>query len=156
MCVSGVGVSSHHSLLPIHFTSCLGCTTPVQQNDTDSSRKTSRSFYFTLRSRFKFIMVAGSAKKSPAKSDRTPTRARRSASKTLKEGNSPAASIGSKASNKSPVKTTSKKKSPRDASFSHRLPTNQQRRGNGRVSGRSLIMWNRRLKLPFLVGLYRY
>lgn len=34
---------------------------------------------------------------------------------------------------------------PRETAYTHKLPTGEQKKGNGRVTGRSLIMWNRKL-----------
>ncbi|PNP37887.1 hypothetical protein TGAMA5MH_10228 [Trichoderma gamsii] len=70
------------------------------------------------------------AKKTPSK--RTAAHDRRSPSKALKlEQNS------------IPEKVKTPTSAPRDTTYSHNLPTDEQKKGNGRVTGRSLIMWNR-------------
>ncbi|KAH7321174.1 hypothetical protein B0I35DRAFT_510922 [Stachybotrys elegans] len=66
--------------------------------------------------------------KSPSKSGRSPAHARRSPSKSLKLEDSPLMP------NK-PFKATK--------NFSHKLPTEEQLKGNGRVVGRNLIQWTR-------------
>jgi hypothetical protein len=71
------------------------------------------------------------AKKTPSK--RTAAHDRRSPSKQLKlEQNGIAEKV------KTPTSA------PRDTTYSHNLPTDEQKKGNGRVTGRSLIMWNRK------------
>ncbi|KAJ3479960.1 hypothetical protein NLG97_g8185 [Lecanicillium saksenae] len=70
-------------------------------------------------------------KKTPSKTGRSPARDRRSQSRAIKEGDSPASLL-----QQTPGHT-------RDSSFSHTLPTEEQKRNNGRVVGRSLIMWGR-------------
>lgn len=71
------------------------------------------------------------AKKTPSK--RTAAHDRRSPSKALKlEQNS------------IPEKVKTPTSAPRDTTYSHNLPTDEQKKGNGRVTGRSLIMWNRK------------
>ncbi|KAJ6783728.1 hypothetical protein PWT90_05478 [Aphanocladium album] len=70
-------------------------------------------------------------KKTPSKTGRSPARDRRSQSRAIKDGDSPASLL-----QRTPGHT-------RDSSFSHTLPTEEQKRNNGRVVGRSLIMWSR-------------
>lgn len=79
-------------------------------------------------------MVAAPARKTNASKSRSPAKDRKSASRTQ----SAEASLVSSAPS-SPAKT----ETPRTARYSHHLPTDQQRKGNGRVAGRNLIMWNR-------------
>ncbi|KAL7922972.1 hypothetical protein ACQKWADRAFT_326309 [Trichoderma austrokoningii] len=71
------------------------------------------------------------AKKTPSKG-RTAAHDRRSPSKALKSEQ-----------NAVPDKAKTPVSAPRDTTYSHNLPTNEQKKGNGRVTGRSLIMWNR-------------
>lgn len=73
------------------------------------------------------------AKKTPSKG-RTAAQDRRSPSKILKAEQTPKSDK---------IKTPSS--TPRDTNYTHNLPTGEQKKGNGRVSGRSLIMWNRKL-----------
>ncbi|KAG6029050.1 hypothetical protein E4U41_000501 [Claviceps citrina] len=75
-------------------------------------------------------------KRASAKQKRSPAKARRSQSRAQ---NAEASLLSSAASTSSPQKHDT----PRTARYSHRLPTDEQRKGNGRVAGRSLIMWNR-------------
>ncbi|KAG5926041.1 hypothetical protein E4U42_003704 [Claviceps africana] len=75
-------------------------------------------------------------KRASAKQKRSPAKARRSQSRAQ---DAEASLLSSSATTSSPQKI----ETPRTARYSHRLPTNEQRRGNGRVPGRSLIMWNR-------------
>ncbi|KAL7902526.1 hypothetical protein HDV63DRAFT_399592 [Trichoderma sp. SZMC 28014] len=70
------------------------------------------------------------AKKTPSK--RTAAHDRRSPSKALKLEQ-----------NAIPDKIKTPTSAPRDTTYSHNLPTDEQKKGNGRVTGRSLIMWNR-------------
>ncbi|KAM0465159.1 hypothetical protein ACHAPV_002154 [Trichoderma viride] len=70
------------------------------------------------------------AKKTPSK--RTAAHDRRSPSKALKLEQ-----------NAIPEKIKTPTSAPRDTAYSHTLPTDEQKKGNGRVTGRSLIMWNR-------------
>lgn len=69
-------------------------------------------------------------KKTPAKAGRSSVVTRRSASKAIKEE----------------VAVTPKNRSVQkgDATFSQNLPTEEQRKSNGRVHGRSLIVWGRK------------
>ncbi|CCE28257.1 related to RNA-binding protein cabeza [Claviceps purpurea 20.1] len=73
------------------------------------------------------------------------TQQRRAPAKARKRSQSQAqdaeASLLTSAAVSSPSKT--KDDTPRTARYSHRLPTTEQRKGNGRKSGRSLIMWSR-------------
>lgn len=78
-------------------------------------------------------MVSGSAKKTPSKASRSSAQVRRSASKALKGDGSPVKTPGSR----------SAKKASREYNYTSRLPTEQQRRENGRVPGRNLIVWGR-------------
>ncbi|KAK6447390.1 hypothetical protein FP744_10003640 [Trichoderma asperellum] len=71
------------------------------------------------------------AKKTPSKG-RTAAHDRRSPSKALKLEQ-----------NALPEKIKTPTSAPRDTTYSHNLPTDEQKKGNGRVTGRSLIMWNR-------------
>ncbi|UKZ86099.1 uncharacterized protein TrAFT101_001939 [Trichoderma asperellum] len=71
------------------------------------------------------------AKKTPSKG-RTAAHDRRSPSKALKLEQ-----------NALPEKIKTPNSVPRDTTYSHNLPTDEQKKGNGRVTGRSLIMWNR-------------
>jgi hypothetical protein len=73
------------------------------------------------------------AKKTPSKKGRTAAHDRRSPSKALKTEQTPKSD-----KIKTPTST------PRDTSYTHSLPTDEQKKGNGRVTGRSLIMWNRK------------
>lgn len=67
----------------------------------------------------------------------TPTRMTRTkASKTPSKRQSMTPSM---TPSKSPAKTT-----PKNTRFTHRLPTKEQRKGNGRQSGRNLIIWSRK------------
>ncbi|KAG6011663.1 hypothetical protein E4U54_007964 [Claviceps lovelessii] len=75
-------------------------------------------------------------KRASAKQKRSPAKARRSQSKAR---DAEASLLSSSANTSSPQKI----ETPRTARYSHRLPTDEQRKGNGRVAGRSLIMWNR-------------
>ncbi|KAG5952024.1 hypothetical protein E4U53_001796 [Claviceps sorghi] len=75
-------------------------------------------------------------KRASAKQKRSPAKARRSQSRAR---DAEASLLSSSATTSSPQKI----ETPRTARYSHRLPTDEQRRGNGRVPGRSLIMWNR-------------
>lgn len=77
-------------------------------------------------------MVVASTNKTPSKKRRSPAQERRSQSKALKEAVSP----GLRTPDQKPHTS-------RNATYSHLLPTEEQRRGNGRVVGRSLIMWGR-------------
>ncbi|OAA79500.1 hypothetical protein LEL_02986 [Akanthomyces lecanii RCEF 1005] len=70
-------------------------------------------------------------KKTPSKTGRSPAQDRRSQSKAFKDSDS-AATLVQRAPNHT-----------RDSSYSHTLPTDEQKRNNGRVVGRSLIMWGR-------------
>ncbi|KAG8405398.1 hypothetical protein J3458_022055 [Metarhizium acridum] len=80
-------------------------------------------------------MVSAPARKTNASKSRSPAKDRRSANRTQ----SAEASLVSSSVPSSPTKT----ETPRTARYSHHLPTDQQRKGNGRVAGRNLIMWNR-------------
>lgn len=81
-------------------------------------------------------MGVGSAKRAAAKTSHTPVRSRRSNSKAIKSEGSPTPA---------PRSSIRKKKSPaKETSFTSSLPTDKQRRGNGRVPGRSLIVWGRK------------
>ncbi|EFY96871.1 hypothetical protein X797_007013 [Metarhizium robertsii] len=80
-------------------------------------------------------MVAAPARKTNASKSRSPAKDRRAVSRTQ----SAEASLVSSSAPSSPAKT----ETPRTARYSHHLPTDQQRKGNGRVAGRNLIMWNR-------------
>ncbi|KAM0250894.1 hypothetical protein ACHAQJ_008428 [Trichoderma viride] len=72
------------------------------------------------------------AKKTPSKKARTAAHERRSPSKALKAEQTPKSD-----------KINTPTSTPRDTTYSHSLPTGEQKKGNGRVTGRSLIMWNR-------------
>ncbi|KHO02049.1 uncharacterized protein MAM_01050 [Metarhizium album ARSEF 1941] len=80
-------------------------------------------------------MVAAPVRRTTASKNRSPAKERKSATRTQ----SAEASLVSSSAPSSPGKT----ETPRTARYSHHLPTNQQRKGNGRVPGRNLIMWNR-------------
>lgn len=71
-------------------------------------------------------------KKTPSKAGRSPAQDRRSQSKAFKDSDSAATLV-----QRTPNHT-------RDSSYSHTLPTDEQKRNNGRVVGRSLIMWGRK------------
>ncbi|RFU80936.1 hypothetical protein TARUN_1221 [Trichoderma arundinaceum] len=77
-------------------------------------------------------MGTPSSKKTPSKKGRTAAHDRRSPSRALKAEQTPKSDK---------IKTPSS--TPRDTVYSHNLPTDEQKKGNGRVTGRSLIMWNR-------------
>lgn len=79
-------------------------------------------------------------KKTPAKAGRSSMATRRSASKAIKEE----------------VAVTPKNRSVKkgDATFSQNLPTEEQRKSNGRVHGRSLIVWGRKLAQSLSVVFY--
>ncbi|KAH6610235.1 hypothetical protein Trco_000255 [Trichoderma cornu-damae] len=77
-------------------------------------------------------MGTSSSKKTPSKKGRSAAHDRRSPSKTLKAEQTPKSEKP-----KTPSST------PRDTTYTHNLPTDEQKKGNGRVTGRSLIMWNR-------------
>ncbi|KAH7154992.1 hypothetical protein B0J13DRAFT_618478 [Dactylonectria estremocensis] len=70
-------------------------------------------------------MAPDSPKKSPAKAGRTPAQNRRSPFKLAKAENNTV------------------KKIIRETKYTSRLPTEEQRRQNGRVPGRNLIVWGR-------------
>ncbi|KAM3475198.1 hypothetical protein MY5147_003859 [Beauveria neobassiana] len=70
-------------------------------------------------------------KKTPSKTGRSPAQDRRSQARVNKDSDSATALL----------QTTPNHN--RDTSFSHSLPTEMQKRNNGRVVGRSLIMWGR-------------
>ncbi|KAK2605949.1 hypothetical protein QQS21_003675 [Conoideocrella luteorostrata] len=80
-------------------------------------------------------MGSASTKKAVSKQKRSPAKDRRTQTRTqiAKASLHPSTAPGSRNN----VET------PRTARYSHRLPTDRQRKGNGRCSGRSLIMWNR-------------
>ncbi|KAF7542860.1 hypothetical protein G7Z17_g11215 [Cylindrodendrum hubeiense] len=80
-------------------------------------------------------MGSGSAKKTPSKASRSSAQARRSPSKALKNEGSPVKT--------QTPRSRSAKKAGREYNYTSRLPTEQQRRENGRVPGRSLIVWGR-------------
>ncbi|UKZ80514.1 hypothetical protein TrVFT333_008275 [Trichoderma virens FT-333] len=71
-------------------------------------------------------------KKTTPKKGQTAAHNRRSPSKALKAEQTP---------NLDKLKTPSS--TPREITYTHNLPTDEQKKGNGRVTGRSLIMWNR-------------
>lgn len=77
-----------------------------------------------------FKMVA---QKASSKAGRTPMETRRSKSKALKEEGTPTPS----------TRSTGKKRGSNrsNQSFTHHLPTDEQKKCNGRVQGRSLIVW---------------
>ncbi|KAG6004120.1 hypothetical protein E4U21_001391 [Claviceps maximensis] len=75
-------------------------------------------------------------KRASAKQKRSPAKARRSQSRAQ---DADASLLSSSATASSPHKV----ETPRNARYSHRLPTDEQRKGNGRVAGRSLISWSR-------------
>ncbi|OAA43782.1 hypothetical protein NOR_04357 [Metarhizium rileyi] len=81
------------------------------------------------------MVSASSTRKSTTRKSRSPAKDRRSATRTQNAE----ASLMSSSAASSPSKT----ETPRTARYSHHLPTDQQRKGNGRVAGRNLIMWNR-------------
>ncbi|EGX93189.1 hypothetical protein CCM_04561 [Cordyceps militaris CM01] len=87
--------------------------------------------YSNLHTRKTCAMGLTPVKKTPSKTGRSPARDRRSQSRGFKESDS-ASNLLQKTPNHA-----------RDSSFSHTLPTDEQKRGNGRVVGRSLIMWAR-------------
>ncbi|KOS20527.1 hypothetical protein ESCO_005420 [Escovopsis weberi] len=91
-------------------------------------------------------MGSAANKKTPSNKRRASTNAN-SPSKAVKAtaGQSPAASSSQ----------TSVEASARDTAYTHHLPTTEQRKGNGRRVGRSLIMWNRpRMAEKLLLHLY--
>ncbi|TQV97613.1 chaperonin GroL [Cordyceps javanica] len=77
------------------------------------------------------IMGVTPVKKTPSKTGRSPAHDRRSQSRGCKDGDSAITLL---------QRTPSHAREP---SFSHSLPTEEQKRSNGRVVGRSLIMWGR-------------
>ncbi|CAG9979473.1 unnamed protein product [Clonostachys byssicola] len=79
-------------------------------------------------------MGSKTAKRTPAKDGRSPIATRRSASKSLKAEQTPSPSPAKSAS--------SRNRTPRSA-FTHRPPTAEERKSNGRVPGRNLIVWGR-------------
>ncbi|KPM37200.1 hypothetical protein AK830_g9345 [Neonectria ditissima] len=86
-------------------------------------------------------MVNTSPLKTPSKAGRSAAQNRRSASKALKSESSPV-KTPTRAAAKTPTRASSKK-TPREHNFTSRPPTEEERSGNGRVSGRSLIVWGR-------------
>ncbi|VUC23352.1 unnamed protein product [Clonostachys rosea] len=74
------------------------------------------------------------AKRTPAKEGRSPIATRRSASKNIKNEQTPSPS---------PAKSTSSRHRTPRTGFTHRLPTAEERKSNGRVPGRNLIVWGR-------------
>lgn len=80
-------------------------------------------------------MGVGSTRRAAAKTKdkatnaSTPVRARRAAKKGPKPGDSPV--------------TTPQSSSKKSTGFTSKLPTDEQRRSNGRHSGRNLINWSR-------------
>lgn len=80
-------------------------------------------------------MGVGSARKSAAKNARTPVKSRRSTSKAIKAEDSPT---------KAPASSSKGTPSRSGGGFTSRLPSEQDRRNNGRVTGRSLIVWGRK------------
>ncbi|KFA78359.1 hypothetical protein S40288_10984 [Stachybotrys chartarum IBT 40288] len=83
--------------------------------------------------------------RSSSVSPKSDAKARRSTAKLFKKEAFPV--TPSRTSNGSPRKT------PRETEWTHRPPTDEQRKSNGRKVGRSLIMWNRKHPrlLPLLV-----
>ncbi|CAH0040947.1 unnamed protein product [Clonostachys solani] len=79
-------------------------------------------------------MGSKTAKRTPAKEGRSPIATRRSASKNIKAEQTPSPSPAKSAS--------SRNRTPRTG-FTHRLPTAEERKSNGRVAGRNLIVWGR-------------
>ncbi|KAM3531789.1 hypothetical protein NHJ13051_000525 [Beauveria bassiana] len=70
-------------------------------------------------------------KKTPSKTGRSPAQDRRSQARVNKDSDSATALLQATPNHN------------RETSFSHSLPTEMQKRNNGRVVGRSLIMWGR-------------
>lgn len=77
-------------------------------------------------------MGVASVKKAPGKETTSPVATRRSAAKALKSPETP-----------SRPRSARKPVTPRET-YTHHLPTASERRSNGRVSGRSLIVWGRK------------
>lgn len=79
-------------------------------------------------------MGVGSAKRASTRAENTPVKTRRSNSRAIKSEGSPTLT---------PRSSARKKTSGKETAYTSTLPTDQQRRGNGRVTGRSLIVWGR-------------
>lgn len=80
-----------------------------------------------------FIMVSASPRKTAAKKGRSPAKERRNQTRAQ---NAQALLSASNSPNKLETLRTTR--------YSHHLPTEEQRKANGRVPGRNLIRWNRR------------
>ncbi|KAK5997111.1 hypothetical protein PT974_02463 [Cladobotryum mycophilum] len=90
--------------------------------------------------------MPSSQAKTPSKKRRQSAGAQSSPAKAMKANatQSPAASV-----------QTPQTSTPRETAYTHALPTQSQKKGNGRVVGRSLIMWNRpRMAEKVLLHLY--
>lgn len=80
-------------------------------------------------------MGVGTVKKSPSKENRSPIATRNSTSKAIKAQN-----MGTP---ETPSRSSRARSTPREG-YTHHLPTPAERRNNGRVTGRSLIVWGRK------------
>ncbi|KAL7963605.1 hypothetical protein V8C34DRAFT_310530 [Trichoderma compactum] len=149
--VSSDGASSqctcnHHCLEIDSMASTQHGSGSLKHTSLNTSSKSNRSFRYALRrlfgsSKLQFItnpllhtfkMGTPQGKKITPKKGQTAAHDRRSPSKILKAQMTPKID-----KLKTPTST------PRDTAYTHKLPTGEQKKGNGRVTGRSLIMWNR-------------
>ncbi|KAL7795260.1 hypothetical protein V8C37DRAFT_408910 [Trichoderma ceciliae] len=118
---------NHHGLEIESMSSTQNSSGSIGQASYNTSIKSNRGFRYSLRKLFR-----SSQNKTPSKKGRTAAHERRSSSKALKAEQTPKSEKF-----KTPTST------PRDTAYTHNLPTDDQKKGNGRVTGRSLIMWNR-------------
>ncbi|EHK24463.1 uncharacterized protein TRIVIDRAFT_199076 [Trichoderma virens Gv29-8] len=140
---------NHHCLEIESMVSSQHGSGSLKQISPNASSNSSRGFRYALRKLFKsnrcfqlqFIaaftllpakMGTPQGKKTTPKKGQTAAHNRRSPSKALKAEQTP---------NLDKLKTPSS--TPRETAYTHNLPTDEQKKGNGRVTGRSLIMWNR-------------
>ncbi|UKZ54735.1 hypothetical protein TrVGV298_008547 [Trichoderma virens] len=138
---------NHHCLEIESMVSSQHGSGSLKQISPNASSNSSRGFRYALRKLFKsnrlqFIaaftllpakMGTPQGKKTTPKKGQTAAHNRRSPSKALKAEQTP---------NLDKLKTPSS--TPRETAYTHNLPTDEQKKGNGRVTGRSLIMWNRK------------
>ncbi|KAL7781976.1 hypothetical protein V8C43DRAFT_319372 [Trichoderma afarasin] len=148
--VSSDGVSSqctcnHHCLEIESMASTQHGSGSLKYASHNTSSKSNHSFRYALRRLFKssklqfiancllhtFKMGLPEMKTTPKKSQ-TAAHDRHTPSKVMKSQKTPKVD-----KLKTPGST------PRETAYTHNLPTGEQKKGNGRVSGRSLIMWNR-------------
>lgn len=90
------------------------------------------------------IIMGSETKRGSTQQRRAPAKARKRSHSQAQDAE--ASLLTSAAVSSSPQK---KDDTPRTARYSHRLPTTEQRKGNGRKSGRSLIMWSRTFYFTF-------